>query len=62
MAYDRLGPQAYWFGFNFSGYLTIFTQLVSFTLICDFMYYYIRAQLVGPNLSEDPVLPESDMC
>lgn len=60
--FNSLGPQAYMFGFNFSGYLIVFMQVVGLALIGDFMYYYIRARIAGSKLSDDLALPEDDMC
>lgn len=56
------GPQSYLFGFNYSGYLIILTQLVGLTLVADFMYYYVKARFAGAALSEDLALPMEDMC
>lgn len=60
-AFD-LGPQGYIWGFNYSGWLIVFTQVISLCLVADFMYYYMKARFSGAALSEDLSLPLEDMC
>jgi len=55
----NLGPQGFWFGFNYSGYLIVFWHIVSIAIVADFMYYYLRARISGATFSEDTAL---DLC
>jgi hypothetical protein len=39
-----LGPQGWWGGFNFSGYVIVIFHVISLVLVADFMYMYMRAR------------------
>merc|ERR1719162_958806 len=39
-----LGPQGYWNGFNYSGWLIVIVHVLSLLLVADFMYYYLKAR------------------
>jgi len=54
-----LGPQGWWFGFNYSGYLIVFMHLISFAIVADFMYYYMRARFRSATFIEEGAL---DIC
>lgn len=57
-----LGPQGYFHGFNYSGWLIVFWHFVNLAIVADFMYYYMKARLSGSTFSEDLTLPTDDMC
>jgi len=56
-----LGPQGYFYGFNFSGWLIVVGHVFGLLLAADFMYYYLKARLFGSKLSDDLVLPFQDI-
>lgn len=51
-----LGPQGYWLGFNYSGYLIVGLHLVSLLIVADFMYYYMRSRIRSATLTEEVAL------
>lgn len=53
-----LGPQGYYRGFNYSGWVCLLCQVFSVLLVADFMYYYFKARFAGVSLSDDVALPE----
>lgn len=53
----ELGPQGYYRGFNYSGWICVLTQALAVLLVADFMYYYFKARFSGAALSEDLALP-----
>lgn len=59
-----LGPQGYFHGFNYSGYLIVMWHVINLVIVADFMYYYIKARLSGSKFSEDLELPtlSEDVC
>lgn len=57
-----VGPQGYWHGFNFSGWLIIVVHVLNLVLVADFMYYYVKARLSGKRLSADLELPLDNIC
>jgi len=48
-----LGPQGYYKGVNFSGWLIVAFHILSLCLVADFMYFYIKARFAGSKLSDD---------
>merc|ERR1719240_869800 len=52
----NIGPQGFWLGFNYSGYLIVFWHLISIAIVADFMYYYIRARVRSATLTEEVAL------
>ena len=45
---------------NFSGWLIVALHIVHFLLVCDFLYYYLKARFAMKSFSEDLSLEE--MC
>lgn len=57
-----LGPQGWWNGFNYSGWIIVIVHVLNLVLVADFMWYYMKARLSGSGLSEDLSLPMDEMC